>query len=201
MSETTVLIVEDHPVFVEGFAAMLQRSRPGWRLRSAGCAADALSMVAAARPDVVVSDIVLPGIDGFALLDAFASRWPDLPVIFVSGRDQANVRVRARASGARGFLPKVTPAGHMVAAIETVIAGGTAFMQGEASGEDIPALTPRQAQILDLLAEGHGNKEIRYRLDIAERTVRAHLTELFHVLGAHSRMQAVVRARELGLIA
>ena len=59
-----------------------------------------------------------------------------------------------------------------------------------------PSLTPRQAEILDLLAEGHGNKEIRHRLGIAERTVRAHLTELFQLLDAHSRTQALIRARE-----
>jgi DNA-binding NarL/FixJ family response regulator len=62
-------------------------------------------------------------------------------------------------------------------------------------------LTTRQAEVLGLLAEGHANKEIRYRLGIAERTVRAHLTELFQVLGVNSRMQAVIRGRELGLIA
>ena len=64
----------------------------------------------------------------------------------------------------------------------------------------MPVLTGRQTELLMLLAEGHGNKEMRHRMNIAERTVRAHLTELFHLLGAHSRMQAVVRARELGLI-
>jgi DNA-binding NarL/FixJ family response regulator len=65
----------------------------------------------------------------------------------------------------------------------------------------MPALSRRQAEILELLSAGHGNKEIRHRLGIAERTVRAHLTDLFQLLDAHSRMQAVIRARELGLIA
>ena len=78
------------------------------------------------------------------------------------------------------------------------LAGGTAFADNRAA--NLPTLTPRQAEILSLLAEGHGNKEIRHRLGIAERTVRAHLTELFQVLGAHSRMQALIRAREFGLI-
>ncbi len=64
----------------------------------------------------------------------------------------------------------------------------------------MPSLTSRQAEVLELLAEGCSNKEMRHRLGIAERTVRAHLTELFHLLGASSRMQAVIRGRELGLI-
>jgi len=65
----------------------------------------------------------------------------------------------------------------------------------------MPVLTARQAEVLALLAEGDANKEIRHRLSIAERTVRAHLTELFQLLGASSRMQAVIRGRKLGLIA
>jgi DNA-binding NarL/FixJ family response regulator len=86
-----------------------------------------------------------------------------------------------------------------------VLGGRTAFAAtvegvGAAYAGSLPALTARQAEILDLLAEGHGNKEIRYRLGIAERTVRAHLTELFQLLGVHGRMPAVIRARELGLI-
>ena len=64
----------------------------------------------------------------------------------------------------------------------------------------LPELTPRQADVLKLLTEGHGNKEIRHRLGIAERTVRAHLTDLFELLGVHSRTQAIIRARELGMI-
>jgi DNA-binding NarL/FixJ family response regulator len=180
---------------------MLERSRSGWRVLGAPSGAEALTLIAQHRPDILISDIYLPGLDGFALVDAVAGRWPDLPAIFVSARDQASIRFRAQASGARGFLPKATPATRVVEAIETVLAGGTAFEATDGAGGAIPALTTRQAQILDLLAEGHGNKEIRHRLGIAERTVRAHLTELFHVLGVHSRMQAVIRARDLGLIA
>jgi DNA-binding NarL/FixJ family response regulator len=88
----------------------------------------------------------------------------------------------------------------IVGTIDTVLNGGTVFDAGAGNGE-LPVLSERQTEVLMLLAAGHGNKEIRHRLNIAERTVRAHLTELFQVLGAHSRMQAVIRARELGLIA
>ena len=82
--------------------------------------------------------------------------------------------------------------------IDRVLDGGFAF---DAAPVAVPDLTDRQRDILALVAAGHSNKEIRYRLGIAERTVRAHLTELFHSLGVGSRMQAVVRARELGMIA
>jgi DNA-binding NarL/FixJ family response regulator len=144
-------------------------------------------------------DVLLPGDDGFDLVRTAAARWPALPMILVSGRDQLAMRTRARASGARGFISKTTPAVEFIARMEAVLAGGTTFDALVEAG-DVPVLTTRQAEILDLLAQGHGNKEVRYRLGIAERTVRAHLTELFQLLGVHGRMPAVIRARELGLI-
>jgi DNA-binding NarL/FixJ family response regulator len=147
----------------------------------------------------VLIDVFLPDRDGFDLLHAVRARWPKLPVMLVSGRDHAAMEVRARASPANGFVPKTVAAPQFVAAIESALAGLPAFAV-RANGAEVPPLTLRQAQVLELLAEGHGNKEIRYRLGIAERTVRAHLTELFQLLGVHGRMPAVIRARELGLI-
>lgn len=193
-----LLIVDDHPLFVEGFAAMLQQCRPDWRLATAASGAEALRGLAAVQPDLVIIDVMLPDRDGFGLLEEVTARWPALPALLVSGRDQPAMRQRARASCARGFVSKTTPAPIFIDSLETVLAGGSAF-ESEVSG-DAPVLTNRQAEILDLLAQGHGNKEIRYRLGIAERTVRAHLTELFNLLGVHGRMPAVIRARELGLI-
>ena len=194
-----LLIVDDHPLFVEGFATMLRQSRPDWQLTTAASGGQALSILAGVQPDLVIIDVGLPDRDGFELLEELTARWPTLPAVLVSGRDQVAMRQRARASLARGFISKTTPADAFIAHLETLLAGGTAF---EAVGhpDSVPVLTNRQAEILDLLAQGHGNKEIRYRLGIAERTVRAHLTELFNLLGVHGRMPAVIRARELGLI-
>jgi DNA-binding NarL/FixJ family response regulator len=117
----------------------------------------------------------------------------------MSGRDHAAMEMRARASPANGFVPKTTAAPDFVALIESALAGRSIFASPPRPVA-LPPLTLRQAQVLELLAEGHGNKEIRYRLGIAERTVRAHLTEIFQMLGVHGRMPAVIKARELGLI-
>jgi DNA-binding NarL/FixJ family response regulator len=200
MAGCSILIVDDHPLFADGFTHMARTLRPDWVLRGAGSAAEALDAVAAAVPDLAIVDVGLPGDDGFSLLVRLAATAPGLPVILISGRDDAAVRVRARASGAAGFIAKTTAPAAIIDMIETVLRGGLAFAACAHAGP-MPVLTPRQAEILALLAEGHANKEIRHRLGIAERTVRAHLTELFHLLGANSRMQAVIRGRELGLIA
>ena len=194
-----LLIVDDHPLFLEGFAAMVARLRPDWTLAQAKTGGDALAAIEAGAPDAVLVDVFLPDRDGFDLLHAIRSRWAELPVILISGRDHPAMEVRARASPANGFVPKTIGAPDFVAAIESALAGLPVFTP-RLKGADVPPLTLRQAQVLELLAAGHGNKEIRYRLGIAERTVRAHLTELFQLLGVHGRMPAVIRARELGLI-
>ena len=199
MTSAAILIVEDHPLFVEGFGHMARALRPEWVLHGAGSAAQALHCLEILAPDVAIIDVGLPDTDGFALAARLAEARPDLPVILISGRDDAAVRVRARASLAHGFIAKSASPESIVGQIDEVLRGGIAF-GGEADGRVLPVLTTRQAEVLALLAEGHANKEIRYRLGIAERTVRAHLTELFQALGANSRMQAVIRARELGLI-
>jgi DNA-binding NarL/FixJ family response regulator len=193
------LIVEDHPLFLEGFQAMVARLCPDWGLEAAPSAVAALESIAQSPPDAVLLDVFLPDRDGFDLLDTLHARWPDLPVVLMSGRDHAAMALRARKSPASGFIPKSTEGAEFVAMIEAAVAGRRTFAAAAGPGER-PVLTARQAQVLALLAAGHGNKEIRHRLGIAERTVRSHLTELFQLLGVHGRMLAVIRARELGLI-
>ncbi len=204
MAAASVLIVDDHPLFAGGFVHMVRALRPNWTLQCAASAQQALAALAAASlqdavPDAAIVDIGLPGDDGFTLTKAIQAGWREVPVLLMSGREDRAVRVRARAAGARGFIAKTNPPEIIFAMLETVLRGGTAFDACDRAA-GVPVLTPRQADVLALLAEGHANKEIRYRLGIAERTVRAHLTELFQLLGANSRMQAVIRGRELGLI-
>jgi DNA-binding NarL/FixJ family response regulator len=200
MSPATILIVDDHPLFTDGFAHMARVLRPDWRLNRAASADQALQALQhPPTPDLAILDIGLPITDGFALTRRIGQTHPNLPVILISGRDDAAVRIRARASLARGFIAKSATPEAIVAQIDAVLHGGTAFAEPHPTAA-LRALTPRQAEILALLAEGHPNKEIRHRLGIAERTIRAHLTELFQLLGASSRMQAVIRGRELGLI-
>jgi DNA-binding NarL/FixJ family response regulator len=196
---TLILLVDDHPLFRDGFAQMVKQLRPDWSLYFAANAAQAFAAFAEVTVDLAILDVSLPGEDGFALLKSIAEVSATLPQILISGRDDAAVRIRARASGARSFITKTATPETIIGTIDAVLRGETVF--DTAKGDGMPALTVRQTEVLMLVAAGHGNKEIRHRLNIAERTVRAHLTELFNVLGAHSRMQAIIRARELGLIA
>ena len=195
---TTILLVEDHPLYCEGFAHMVRALAPGWRVHSVDCADAACAALGQTGADVVIVDAGLPGRDGFTLMEELAALHPHIPLMLISAREDSAARMRAQACGAVGFIGKRETPDAMVARIAAVLAGGTAF---DECGGAVPVLTARQLEVLELLAQGHGNKEIRYRLGIAERTVRAHLTDLFQSLGAQTRVQAILRARELGLIA
>jgi DNA-binding NarL/FixJ family response regulator len=178
---------------------MVHTLRPGWTLHFSDSAAHALACFIEVAPDLIIVDVGLPGDDGFTLLKAIANISAATPQIIISGRDDAAVRIRAQTGGVRSFIAKTTPSETIVRTIDAVLDGKSVF-EANTGSRDLPMLTARQIEVLMLLADGHSNKEIRHRLNIAERTVRAHLTELFQLLGAHSRMQALLRARELGLI-
>ena len=197
-----VLLVDDHPLFVDGFAVMLKQHRPEWApLRAAPSASSALeAMALAPRPDLAIIDIQLPDMDGFQAARALAEAAPATPRVMISGREDGAARLRSRVCGASGFISKAWPPARILAMLDEVLAGGDAF---EAPHEALAPLsiTARQLEVLTLLADGHSNKAIERRMNIAPRTVRAHLTEIFHLLGAEGRVQAILKARQLGLIA
>ncbi len=206
-AEATLLLVDDHPLFHAGLASMLRTARPGYGLLSAHDAAQGLEMVRAdPRIDLVLVDIVLPGIDGFDALGEFGKACPQLPRVMISGREDAAARMRARHCGASGFISKAWAPERIAGVLDAVLDGGSGFdeqtpaSRDAGGGADASNLTPRQVEVLSLLAEGHSNKEIEYRLGIAERTVRAHMTEIFQALGAQTRVQAILQAQKLGLI-
>lgn len=194
------LLVEDHPLFRDGFAAMLKHHRPDWSLATAGTAGEALEMLADCQPDLAIIDIQLPDIDGFEAARAIAARAPLTPRLMISGREDDAARRRSRDCGASGFISKGWSAERIIAMIEQVLAGGVAFDPPESAASGA-ALTARQLEVLSLLAAGHSNKAIERKMNIAPRTVRAHLTEIFHLLEADGRVQAILKARLMGIIA
>ncbi len=192
-----ILLVEDHPLFRDGFAAMLAHHRADWRLDAAGSAAAAMAALDDAH-DLIIVDIHLPGTDGFETVRQLAARAPQTPRVMISGREDDAAPRRSRDCGASGFIAKAWEPERIVATLERVLAGGSGF---DAARGGPATLTARQLEVLALLGEGHSNKAIERRLDIAPRTVRAHLTDIFAALDADGRLQATLRARELGLIA
>lgn len=198
---TRVLLIDDHPLFVDGFAMMLRKSRAEWTLESTSSTIEALALLRQrADFDLIIVDVQLPEHDGFETLGLIAEFCPSAPRMMMSGREDGLAQLRAQQAGARGFVVKASPPETILATIDSVLAGQPHFARGCGAGDPTPALSPRQTEVMELLATGCANKEIRFRLNIAERTVRAHLTEIFNTLGVNSRVQAIIRARELGLL-
>ncbi len=199
-----ILLVDDHPLYHEGLASALLHAGGGLALVSSETIAQGLAC-AASDPDIelVLLDLMLPGSSGLDAITRFGVAQPLLPRVLVSGRLDAGVIETARRLGASGFIAKSWPLARIVASIEGVLAGGVDFsMLDELPSAEKSAteLSQRQCAVLDILARGKSNKEMARSLQIAERTVRAHLTGLFQALGASSRVQALLQAQRLGLI-
>ncbi|MBS0332416.1 MAG: response regulator transcription factor [Proteobacteria bacterium] len=197
---TTALLVDDHPLFRDGFAAMMRSHRPDWALATASSAAEALAVLARGpAPDLAIIDILLPDADGFSAARAIGACAPLVSRVMISGREDSAARVRSRDCGASGFISKAWTPERILEMLETVLAGGVAFDTPQ-SAHAAQAMTARQLEVLSFLADGCSNKVIERKMNIAPRTVRAHLTEIFHLLEVDGRVQAILKARQLGLI-
>lgn len=206
-----ILLVDDHPLFHEGLASAFGRLAPDLQIVSADSAEAGLEILReSAGVELLLIDLMLPGIDGLSALSRYAAEFPHIPRMLISGKDDENVLRQARDAGASGFLHKSLPLEKLLAALRSVLDGGAFFEPSSTNTAPPPAprtdgdpsldLTLRQLEVLKLLGSGRSNKEISSELAIADRTVRAHLTELFRALGVTSRTQAVLAAQRLGLL-
>lgn len=198
-----ILIVDDHPLFRAGFHAVLEQSSLDAGVLSVSSVPEALQTL---QQDgdigLVLLDIHLRGDDGFAALKVIGERFPTTACIMISGDEQQNVSSRAVASGASGFIPKSFTADEMIDAIRTVLAGEVFVPQTTslAPVEQPNGLTLRQLEVISMLGRGFSNKEIARALDVAERTVKAHVSAVFEALNVRNRTQAVLVAQRRGFL-
>lgn len=209
-----LLIADDHPLFR---AALKQAARDalGEVELFEGDSLESVLALLEAQPqvDLVLLDLHMPGNHGLAGLAAVRAQYPGVAVIVVSANDDPRVVRRALDHGAAGYLPKSAGLDELRDAIRSVLACETwlppvlrasvARAQSAPSDTDLAArlasLSPQQFRVLSLVADGLLNKQIADRLDIQERTVKAHLTAIFERLGVRNRTQASVVLRELEL--
>lgn len=209
-----VVVVDDHPVFREGLAAMLD-ALPD--IEVIGEAADGLHAVALAEaetPDVVVMDLHMPELDGVEATRRITATCPDTAVLVLTMlEDDASVAAALQA-GARGYLVKEADRTEIVRAIAAVASGqaifGASLAQRLLSSVGVPAdqspaqvgdfafLTDREHEIVELVAHGMTNPAIAARLVISDKTVRNHVSNIFAKLGVSDRAAAVARARDAG---
>lgn len=202
----TLLIADDHPLFLDGLALLLAAMLPDSRILQAQDMTLVRQHLSAQPVDLLLLDRVMPGMDGMDRLTELAETWPQLPVAIISASDSSQHIREALDAGAAGFIPKTTSPSDMVIAVKRLLAGKTyipqqawqsirkVYVNGEIS------LSARQHEILTLLGEGSGNKQIADRLQLAEGTIKQHLNNIFRALGVTNRTQALQRARDLGFV-
>ncbi len=195
-----ILLIDDHPLFCDGFTATCRSLRPQHNVISVATASRAYQVLAEVRTlTCILVDIMLPDADGFEILQQLTVLDPLTPRVMISGRDDRAAHLRAQRLGASGFLSKSASPAEIMNALDIILAGGVYFAGLDEDAVD-DSLTPRQIEVLALLAAGCANKDIERRLNLAERTVRAHVTEIFRFLGTQGRVRAIMEARRRGLI-
>jgi DNA-binding NarL/FixJ family response regulator len=204
-----VLIVEDHQVVAEGLSALLNDQPDITVVGSAASVADSVTRVVELNPDVVVLDFRLTdGTGADAGMDIRQVR-PDIKLIFLTREDTDAARFAALEAGASAFIHKSKAASEVVEAVRVVGRGGTLITprtiasllnKRRATDSQLESLTPREKEVLRLMAEGISSREIAKKLGISYTTVRTHIRSLGSKLGVHSKLEAIVKARELALI-
>ena len=199
-----LLLIDDHPLFRAGFAHALKMTRPGLQIDVASTLQEGLTRAAlSASLDIALIDYRLGASDGIAGLRTFAVQYPLVARVLISGDESDAIATAARAAGASGFLGKSLSVEVLLARLDQVLDGGTAFgapLHTPTTVLPQPSPTARQMEVLVLLAQGLPNKRIAAELGIAERTVKLHVSALLQLLGAQNRTHLLVQARHCGLL-
>lgn len=212
-----ILVIDDHALIREGLRPVLEQLAPGEKVTVLEAPSYARGVeIAAAHPDLDLAllDFNLPNVTGFAALVDLQERFPEVPVVIVSGEDDPALVRETFERGALGFIPKSSTPAVIVSALRLVLSGGTylppEIMLGNRPPPEAKApaprarahglgLTPRQAEVMELLLAGKPNKVICRELGLAEGTVKNHVAAVLKALDATNRVEAVIAAAKLGI--
>lgn len=208
-----VVIADDHPMFRYGLAAAIAGSDEVEIVGEAADGEELLAVTEHTRPDVVLTDLAMPGLDGAAAARTILARYPDVAVLVLTMHDDNRALFSALRAGARGYLLKGADRTEIIRAVLAVAAGNAVYgaavarrisdffagAQREYTAHAFPELTDREREVLDLVAAGRGNHEIARRLALSEKTVRNHVSAIMFKLQVRDRAAAVAKARDAGL--
>ena len=211
MKPIRALIADDHALVRAGIRALVEKIDDVSVIAEAGEGLEALNLIKELKPDLVLLDVTMPGLSGLDVLVETRKHLPDVRVIILTVHEEAEYAMQALRAGAAGFLPKSAAANELQLAIETVTRGET-YVSGEVSRKTLleysrgriehrlARLTPRQREILTLIAEGLNTKDIGRRLNISGKTVESHRAQLMERLNIHDVASLVRFAIKVGLI-
>ena len=207
-----ILIADDHPVVRDGLRAMLSTQPDFQVVGEAVNGAEAVQLATRLKPDVILLDLEMPDLDGVNALAQLRALNPQARVIIVTAYDTDERIVQAVVAGAQGYLLKGAPREEIFRAIRVVHEGGSLLQpivasklmrhvsQQASQSAEIDSLTPREMEVLYLLAQGKSNKQIAAELVITERTTKFHVSSIFSKLEANNRTEAVKIAVQRGLV-
>lgn len=208
----TVIVADDHPLFRTAIKEALEAEQGGTRFLEASSFESLQLLVDEQQEvDLVLLDLHMPGVSGFAGLVYLCKRYPSVPVVIISANEDPVVIKRALEHGAAGFIPKSSSIDTITQAISSVLMGeiwSPAQMESDLPGsntsevelaERMAKLTPQQFKVLMMMSLGLLNKQIAYDLGVSEATIKAHVTAIMSKLGVSNRTQAVLAASQLAV--
>ncbi len=216
-SKKTILIVDDHPLVREGLKSILRSAAEYEVIGQAARARDALHLVKSLKPDLVLLDLSLPDKSGLEICREIRNISPSTRILIVSMHSKVDYIVKAFQAGATGYMTKESATASLLGGIERVL-NGEYFMDGSVSHRVVEklmktpdkemkitdaayeTLTPREQEVMVLLAEGYSAKEAAAKLFISPKTVENHRTSIMSKLGLHSTLELVRYAARLGLV-
>lgn len=204
-----VALVDDHTLFRTGLRTLLEGDGACEVVGQAADGAELLARLEAGlRPEVVLLDIDMPRVDGFAVAERLAAEYPHIGIVVLSMHGERDYYFRMVALGAKGFLLKNSDFAQVAAAIEAVAGGGTYFspellkiLSDAAPAPTLDPLTEREIEVLRLICQGLSSQQIAGRLFLSKRTVEAHRANLLEKTGALNTANLVIYAVRRGLIA
>ncbi|HEY2971237.1 MAG TPA: response regulator transcription factor [Pyrinomonadaceae bacterium] len=213
MKKLRVLLVDDHALVRAGIRALLERGGLVEVVGEAGDGHEALDLIEKLRPEVVLLDLAMPGASGFEVLKTTTEKFPEVHVIVLTVHEGEEYAFQALRAGAAGYLPKSAASSELRLAIEHVMGGKkylsptieqkATFESGRSTSEGLAPmseLTPRQLEVLTLIAEGHSTKDIARALNISVKTVETHRAQLMDRLNIHDVASLVRYAIRMGLV-
>lgn len=204
-----VVVADDHPMFRFGLRALLDLSDDIDLIAEASSGSELLALVDQHAPDVVLTDLSMPDLDGISASRVIRKRHPDIAVVIITMHGDDESLAAAIAAGSNGYLLKGADGDTIIRAIRAAAAGDAVYGSGiahklgsaltSAGRKPFPGLTEREREILSLMAAGCTNSQIAARLAIADKTVRNNISAILLKLQVIDRVGAVLRAREAGL--
>lgn len=209
MEPIRVLIVDDQPLICDGISKLLEGEKEIQVIGTAYSGEEAIEKANKLKPDIILMDIRMPGIDGIEATKIIKSNNPSIQIIAISVYEEDELVIQMFQAGAVGYILKDISLENLVKAIKNVYKGNTMINPGvsrklvrmltEDKNTDT-VLTPREVEILRELARGKSNKEIGEKLYLSESTVKTHISHIFQKIGVRSRSEAIIYAVKKGLI-